>query len=343
MTAPATPPSIRLSNLLANMSLMDLTPIQSLVAADFARVDSLIAQCLHSEIPLIPQLATHLIHSGGKRLRPLITLLSAGASGYQGDAHVQLAATLELIHTATLLHDDVIDASELRRGKKTANTLWGNSASILVGDFLYSRAFQLMVKVNNLRALQSLADATNTLSQSEIWQLINCHNPDLDETQYLKIVAGKTGILFSIAAEQPAILAERNEAEITAMLNYGLQLGIAFQLIDDTLDYVGSATRIGKAKGDDLAEGKTTLPLIYALQHADKNQTQLIHEAISQGKRKYLKDIIRIIKSTGAIDYTYQRAKEHAAKAIASLEVIPDSIYKQALATLAEFATTRTH
>lgn len=322
---------------------MDLMPIQSLVNADFTKVDSLINQCLHSEIPLISQLAKHLIQSGGKRLRPLIALLSAGVFNYQGEDHLALAATLELIHTATLLHDDVIDASKLRRGKKTAHTLWGNSASILVGDFLYSRAFQLMVKVNNLRVLQSLADATNTLSQSEILQLINCHNPDLDESNYLKIVAGKTAILFSVAAQQPAILAKRSEAEISAMSNYGLQLGIAFQLIDDTLDYTGSATRIGKAKGDDLSEGKTTLPLIYALQHADKNQAQLIQEAISQGKRKYLKNIIRIIRSTGAIDYTYQRAKEHAAEAITHLEIIPESIYRQALASLAEFATSRAH
>lgn len=322
---------------------MDLAPIQSLVKADFVKVDNLIDQCLDSEIALIPQLAKHLIHSGGKRLRPLITLLSASVFDYQGEAHLQLAATLELIHTATLLHDDVIDASKLRRGKKTAHLLWGNSASILVGDFLYSRAFQLMVKVDNLRVLQSLAEATNTLSQSEIWQLINCHNPELDEAQYLKIVAGKTGILFSIAAEQPAILAKRNAAEITAMHHYGLQLGIAFQLIDDTLDYIGSGTRFGKAKGNDLAEGKTTLPLIYALQKANKNQTELIHTAIAQGKRKYLQDVIRIIKATGAIDYTYQRAKEYAAKAVSSLDIIPNSIYKTALITLAEFATIRAH
>ncbi|MES2997891.1 MAG: polyprenyl synthetase family protein [Pseudomonadota bacterium] len=322
---------------------MDLAPIQKLVKADFDKVDSLIDQCLHSEIPLIPELAKHLIYSGGKRLRPLIVLLSAGAFNYQGGSHLPLAATLELIHTATLLHDDVIDSSALRRGKKTANTLWGNSASILVGDFLYSRAFQLTVQVNNLRVLKSLANATNTLSQTEILQLVNCHNPDLDEAQCLKIIEGKTGILFSIAAQQPAILAQRSETEITAMSNYGLHLGIAFQLIDDTLDYTGSTTQIGKAKGDDLAEGKTTLPLIYALQQADKKQAQLIREAISQGSRKNLIPIIDIIKLTGAIDYTYQRAKEYAGKAKDNLQAIPESDYRQALTTLAEFAIARTY
>jgi octaprenyl-diphosphate synthase len=322
---------------------MDLTPIQALVKADFDKVDSLIDQCLCSEIPLIPKLAKHLIHSGGKRLRPLIVLLSAAAFNYQGKAHLLLAATLELIHTATLLHDDVIDSSALRRGKKTANTLWGNSASILVGDLLYSRAFQLMVEVNNLRVLKSLADATNTLSQSEILQLVNCHNSDLGENQYLKIIEGKTGILFSIAAQQAAILSERSEAEIIAMSNYGLYLGIAFQLIDDTLDYTGSTMRIGKTQGDDLAEGKITLPLIHALQHADRKQANLIRAAISQGERKNLNAIIDIIKSTHSIDYIYQRAEEYVEKARANLQIIPDSICRQALATLAEFAIVRHH
>jgi octaprenyl-diphosphate synthase len=322
---------------------MDLTPIQSLVKADFDKVDNLIDHCLQSEISLIPQLAKHLIHSGGKRLRPLIVLLSARACNYLGEAHLPLAATLELIHTATLLHDDVIDDSVLRRGKKTANTLWGNSASILVGDFLYSRAFQLMVQVNNLRVLKSLADATCALSQAEILQLSSRHNPDLDEAHCLKVIAGKTGTLFSIAAQQPAILAERTEIEIAAMADYGLHLGSAFQLIDDTLDYAGSTTWIGKTKGDDLAEGKLTLPLIHALQKADKKQAHLIREAISQGDSQHLEAIIDIIKSTGAIHYTYEQAKAYIAKAISNLSIIPDSIYRQALITLAEFAIERTY
>jgi octaprenyl-diphosphate synthase len=321
---------------------MDLTSIQSLVKADLVKIDSLIDQCLHSEIPLIPQLAKHLIHSGGKRLRPLIVLLSARAFSYQGAAHLPLAATLELIHTATLLHDDVIDASKLRRGKKTANALWGNSASILVGDFLYSRAFQLMLHVDNHRVLKSLAEATNTLSQAEVLQLINCHNPDLAEVQCLKIIEGKTATLFSIAASQAAILAKRSEIEITAIANYGLHLGIAFQLIDDMLDYAGATTRIGKTKGDDLAEGKLTLPLIYALQQANKKQVQLIRKAISQGNRKYFYPIVRIIKSTHALQDTYTLAKSYVTKAINALEIIPTSNYRQALAMLAEFVIART-
>lgn len=320
---------------------MDLTPIQALVKADFEKVDTLIDQCLHSEIPLIPQLAKYLIHSGGKRLRPLIVLLSAGAFGYRGEDHLHLATTLELIHTATLLHDDVIDASKLRRGKKTANTLWGNSASILVGDFLYSRAFQLMVNVNNIRVLKSFAEATNTLAQAEILQLTHCYNPNIDEIECLKIIEGKTGTLFSIAAQQPAILAERSEKEIIAMSNYGLYLGIAFQLIDDILDYTGSITKIGKTKGDDLAEGKTTLPLIYALKHANKEQAELIRESISQGNRAHLNNITHIIESTHAIDHTYKCAEKYIEKAIDNLHTIPHSEYRQALSTLAKFAIKR--
>jgi octaprenyl-diphosphate synthase len=321
---------------------MDLTLIQFLVETDFAKIDTLIEECLQVEISLIPLLAKHLIHSGGKRLRPLIVLLSAGALNYQGSAHLPLAATLELIHTATLLHDDVIDASKLRRGKKTANTLWGNSASILVGDFLYSRAFQLMVQINNLHALESLANATTKLAQAEISQLVNCHNPELTEVECLNIIAGKTGVLFSIAAAQPAILAGCDDREVTAMTNYGLNLGIAFQLIDDALDYVGSIARIGKDKGDDLAEGKPTLPLIYALQQANKKQAQLIRKALTQGNRKYLNEIIQIIEDTHAIPYTYAKAQRYITQSITDLKIIPDSKYRDALIKLAEFVINRT-
>lgn len=322
---------------------MDLTPIQSLVKDDLAKIDKLIDHYLDSEIPLIPKLAKHLIHSGGKRLRPLIVLLSAKTFNYEGEAHLLLAATLEIIHTATLLHDDVIDGSTLRRGEKTANTLWGNSASILVGDFLYSRAFQLMVQVNNFRVLKLLAEATNTLSQAEILQLVNRHNPHLSEADCIKIIGGKTGTLFSMAAAQPGILASRSEPEITAIANYGLYLGIAFQLIDDTLDYTGTTRQIGKAKGDDLAEGKLTLPLIYALQHADKKQAQLIRKAISEGGRTYFEQIVDIIQSTHALPYTYESAKNYVVKAIGELEIIPKSTYRQALVTLAEFVIDRTY
>lgn len=322
---------------------MDLAPITLLVKHDLDQVDDLIDQCLYSEIPLIPELAKHLIESGGKRLRPLIALLSAKAINYTGDGHVKLAASLELIHTATLLHDDVIDGSELRRGKKTAHSLWGNPASILVGDFLYSRAFQLISQIQNSRVLTSLADATNTLSQAEILQLLSCHNAEVDEEYCLKIIEGKTGILFSIAAKQPAILARCPESEISALADYGLHLGIAFQLIDDALDYSGSSQALGKSLGDDLAEGKPTLPLIYALQHANAEQAQLIRTALTQGSQTHLTTIIDIMQATQAIVYTQQLAQHHIQQALMHLEVIPDSDYRQALAQLAKLASVRTY
>lgn len=323
---------------------MDLAPIIALVEADFYQVDALINSCLHSEIPLISELAKHLIDSGGKRLRPLIALLAAKACDYQGDEHLQLAASLELIHTATLLHDDVIDGSELRRSKKTANNVWGNSASILVGDFLYSRAFQLITKINNTRVLASLADATNTLSQAEILQLLSCQNTNLDEAHCLKIIQGKTGTLFSVAAAQPTMLSQRCETEISAMAKYGLHLGTAFQLIDDTLDYSGTTNQLGKQQGDDLAEGKVTIPLIYALHQAEAKPAQFIREAIAKKcTREHLDTILGIIESTNAIQYTQHLARQHMESALTHLAVIPDSSYRQALANLAKFSIERSY
>lgn len=322
---------------------MNLAPITALVKKDLKEVDALINNCLCSDIPLIPQLAKHLITNGGKRLRPLITLLSAKALGYRGKRHRQLAASLELIHAATLLHDDVIDGSQLRRGKKTANSLWGNPASVLVGDFLYSRAFQLISQINNSRVLTSLANATNTLAQSEILQLINCHNTEVDEAYCLKVIQGKTGILFSIAAEQPAILTERPEAEISAMAHYGMHLGTAFQLIDDALDYSGSPLQLGKNLGGDLSEGKPTLPIIYALQHASAKQARLLKEALLAGSQKQLTTIITILQSTSALEYTRKLARHYIEKSLTYLKGIPDSDYRQALAHLATFAIERSY
>jgi octaprenyl-diphosphate synthase len=322
---------------------MDLAAITTLVKNDLDRVDTLIDQCLYSEIPLIPELAKHLIESGGKRLRPLIVLLSAKTIRYTGDGHLKLAASLELIHTATLLHDDVIDESELRRGKKTAHSLWGNPASVLVGDFLYSRAFQLISQIQNSRVITSLADATNTLSQAEILQLLSCHNDKIDEEYCLKIIEGKTGTLFSIAAGQPAILAGCPETEISALAKYGLHLGIAFQLIDDALDYSGSSLEFGKSLGDDIAEGKPTLPLIYALQQASAEQAQLIRTALTQNSQKHLAAIVEIMQATQAIVYTQHLAQHHIQQSLVHLEVIPDSDYRQALAQLAKFASERTY
>src|SRR5436190_1061967 len=322
---------------------MDLAPITNLVKNELNQVDALIDSCLYSEIPLIPELAKHLIDSGGKRLRPLIALLSAKTFSYTGEGHIQLAASLELIHTATLLHDDVIDGSELRRGKKTANNLWGNSASVLVGDFLYSRAFQLISQINNAQVLTSLADATNTLSQAEILQLLSCHNANVDEAYCLKVIQGKTGVLFSIAAEQPAILTKRSQAEISAMAHYGTHLGIAFQLIDDALDYSGTSSQLGKNLGDDLAEGKPTLPLIYALQQANAEQAQLIREAITKGNQQHLTAILAILHSTLTIEYTHKLAQHHIQQALMHLNSIPDSTYRQALMQLANFVSKRSY
>ncbi|EDP45732.1 polyprenyl synthetase family protein [Rickettsiella grylli] len=322
---------------------MNLAPIVALVKKDLDEVDALINRCLYADIPLIPQLAKHLINSGGKRLRPLIALLSAKAFGYQGKEHRRLAASLELIHGATLLHDDVIDGSVLRRGKKTANSLWGNSASVLVGDFLYSRAFQLISQINNSRVLTSLADATNTLAQSEVLQLINCYNVDVDEAYCLKVIQGKTGVLFSIAAEQPAMLTERPEAEISAMAHYGMHLGIAFQLIDDSLDYSGDPQQLGKSLGNDLSEGKPTLPIIYALQHASAEQAQLLKTALTQGDQNKLMTIIPILQSTSALEYTRTLARHYIEKSLTYLNLIPDSDYRQALAHLTTFAIERSY
>lgn len=320
---------------------MDLTNIRALVETDLINTDLLIDDCLRSEIDLIPQLGKHLIHSGGKRLRPLIVLLGAHAFGYPGQAHIELAAILELIHTATLLHDDVVDTSELRRGHKTANAIWGNPASVLVGDFLYSRAFQMMVKVNNMPILKTLADATNIIAEGEILQLLNCKNPNTDEASYMQVIRAKTGTLFSTAAQQGALLTNQSATIINNMVQYGMHLGIAFQLIDDALDYSTSTETLGKNQGDDLAEGKPTLPLLYALKHGTKEQAQCIQHAIQEASRENLDVILKAIESTDAIAYTYEHAKQHVTKALEYIHTIPDSPYRQALASLAEFAVVR--
>jgi len=320
---------------------MDLTNIRALVEADLINTDLLIDNCLRSEIDLIPQLGKHLIHSGGKRLRPLIVLLGARAFGYVGQDHIELAAILELIHTATLLHDDVVDTSELRRGHKTANAIWGNPASVLVGDFLYSRAFQMMIKVNNMQILKTLADATNIIAEGEILQLLNCKNPNTDEASYMQVIRAKTGTLFSTASQQGALLTNQSATIVNNMVQYGMHLGIAFQLIDDALDYSTNTETLGKNQGDDLAEGKPTLPLLYALKHGTKEQAHCIQQAIQEASREKLDAILAAIKSTKAIEYTYEVAKQHVAKALEYIHTIPDSPYRQALASLAEFAVLR--
>lgn len=320
---------------------MDLATIRHLVHADLAATDTAIEACLHSNIPLIKTIGHHLIQGGGKKLRPLVVLLGAHAFGYKEQSHIELAAIIELIHSATLLHDDVVDASELRRSQKTANAIWGNPASVLVGDFVYSRAFQMMAKVNNVRILSVLADATNTIASGEILQLLNCKDPETDEARYMDVIHAKTGTLFATAAQMGPILCARSEQEIDLMTQYGKHLGIAFQLVDDALDYSTSSETLGKNRGDDLAEGKPTLPLLYALKHSTPEQARCIRDAIQQASRTNLEMILAAIESTNAITYTYQLAKEHSTKALQYLSKIPDSPYRSALSALAEFAIER--
>ena len=304
-------------------------------------VDRLIHARLHSEVALINQVSTYITNSGGKRLRPALVVLSAKAFGYTGEYHHNLAAVVEFIHTATLLHDDVVDESELRRGRATASALFGNATSVLVGDFLYSRAFQMMVEVNDMRVMQTLADATNTIAEGEVLQLLSCHDADVDTSSYLHVIHCKTAKLFEAAMRLGAILGRADEASEQAVAKYGMHLGTAFQLVDDVLDYSGDEQEIGKNLGDDLSEGKPTLPLIYAMQHGDASQVAVVRQAIEQGDIARFTDVLRVIKQTGALEYTRQQAQHEADIACAALAVLPDTNYKQTLLQLANFAATR--
>lgn len=322
---------------------MDLLAIRALIEKDLIATDKLIGECLQSDVELITQVGHHLIDSGGKRLRPSLVLLSAGACGYQGTKHIDLAAIIELIHTVTLLHDDVVDTSELRRGKKTANAIWGNAASVLVGDFLYARTFQLMAGIGSLQVIKILADATNIISKGEVLQLLSCKDPETTEARYMEVIRAKTGALFATAAQMGPVLSERSEQEITALSNYGMYLGTAFQLIDDALDYSAESATLGKNRGDDLAEGKPTLPLIYALQHSTTTQQEYIRHAIQHASRDNLPHIVNAIESTGAIAYTHQLADQLIEQAIQQLQVVPNSPYRAALIALAKFAVERSY
>ncbi len=306
-------------------------------------VDRVIRDQLHSDVVLIRQVAEYIIGGGGKRLRPALVLLSAGALGYRGTAHHTLAAVVEFIHTATLLHDDVVDESALRRGQPTANTLFGNAASVLVGDFVYSRAFQMMVNVGDMRVLQVLADATNIIAEGEVLQLMNCRNADIDEESYLQVIRYKTAKLFEAAGRLGAILAGAAPEVEQAMAAYGSHLGTAFQLIDDALDYSGEAGVIGKNIGDDLAEGKSTLPLIYVMRNGTAAEAALVRHAVSSGGLAELKGVLAAIHRSGALDYTRQQAEIEAGAARAALEVIPATQYRDSLIQLTSFAVTRSH
>lgn len=322
---------------------MFLENLNKLLAADMQSVDQVIRERLHSEVVLIRQVAEYIIGGGGKRLRPALVLLSAGALGYRGSAHHTLAAVVEFIHTATLLHDDVVDESALRRGRPTANTLFGNAASVLVGDFVYSRAFQMMVNVEDIRVLRVLADATNVIAEGEVLQLMNCRNADIDEASYLQVIRYKTAKLFEAASRLGALLAGASPAVEEAMAAYGCHLGTAFQLIDDVLDYSGDAGVIGKNVGDDLAEGKPTLPLIRVIQHGNPEEAALVRGALTSGGLNDLDRVLAAIRRSGALDYTRRQAEAEAGAAGAALDSIPSTQYRDFLLQLAQFAVTRTH
>ena len=321
---------------------MNLDQIQTLVADDMAAVNRLITERLRSDVALVNQVSAYIIHSGGKRLRPVLVLLTAGACGYSGDRHIEAAAIIEFIHTATLLHDDVVDGSNLRRGQDTANHVWGNPASVLVGDFLYSRAFQMMVGVDRMRVMDVLADATNTIAEGEVLQLMHCHDPETTEERYLKVIYCKTAKLFEAGAQIAAILSDCKPSTEDALIAYGRHLGNAFQLIDDTLDYQSDAAIMGKNVGDDLAEGNPTLPLIYALKNGTAQQTETIRHAIVNGGLEDMAAVTNAIESTGAIQYTAALAENEAKHAREALSALPSSQYTEALDSLVDCAVSRT-
>ncbi len=304
-------------------------------------VDLVIRARLHSDVPLVRQVAEYIIGGGGKRLRPALLLLSSGAVSYHGTQQHELAAVVEFIHTATLLHDDVVNESALRRGRETANSQFGNAASVLVGDFLYSRAFQMMVGVGNMRVMQILADATNVIAEGEVLQLMNCHNPDITVEDYLRVVRFKTAKLFEASARLGAILGGASPEIETGLANYGMHLGTAFQIIDDVLDYSGKEGEIGKQLGDDLAEGKPTLPLIHVMKEGTPAQSLVVKTALEQGGREAFQDVMAAVNATGALTAATKVAEEEASQAMQALNLLPDSQYLDALLQLSRFAVTR--
>ncbi|MBP7881635.1 MAG: octaprenyl diphosphate synthase [Candidatus Methylopumilus sp.] len=321
---------------------MSLALIQSSITEDMRAVDAVIRKSLHSEVVLINQVADYIINSGGKRLRPALVLLSAGVFGKIETRHHELAAVVEFIHTATLLHDDVVDESALRRGRATANTLFGNAASVLVGDFVYSRAFQMMVGVQNMRVMDILAEATNIIAEGEVLQLLNINDADISDDDYLRVIHYKTAKLFEAATRLGAVICQASTEDENAMAEYGMRLGTAFQLIDDVLDLSGNSEDIGKNLGDDIAEGKPTLPLLYAMRHGDAKQSQLIRHAIEQGGLEDFSAIIKAVEETGALDYVRNIAKQEAELACKAIQHLPSTPQHQALIQLAEFSVSRT-
>ncbi len=313
------------------------------VKADFESVNQLIIDQLHSDVDLVENIGHYIVDSGGKRLRPLLVLLIAKALGYQGKNHLDLAVIIEFIHTATLLHDDVVDISSMRRGKPTANAKWGNAPSVLVGDFLYSRSFQMMVSVGEMDIMKILSDTTNVISEGEVQQLINARNPDITEEDYYTVIHKKTAALFEAACSSAASLAGANEETVSIAIQYGYHLGLAFQLIDDALDYEGEAEALGKNVGDDLAEGKTTLPLIHAMKTGSEEEATVIRDAIKQGGLENLTQILDIVGNRDGLKYTKEKALWHAQQAQAAVESFPDTEFKRALVDLAIFSVERNH
>lgn len=320
---------------------MSFDAIKQLLAADMAAVDGVIRTRLHSEVALVNQISEYIIGSGGKRLRPALVVLSAKAFGYGGKFHYDLAAVVEFIHTATLLHDDVVDESDLRRGRATASAMFGNAASVLVGDFLYSRAFQMMVQVGDMRVMQTLADATNLIAEGEVLQLLNCNDADVDVDNYMRVIHCKTAKLFEAAMRLGAILGGASAEQEQAAAAYGMHLGTAFQLVDDVLDYSADEQETGKHLGDDLAEGKPTLPLIYAIKHGTPEQAAVVRSAIEQGNIDSFPHVLEIIRITGALEHTRAQAMREADAACGELAKLPDSTYRETLVQLANFAATR--
>lgn len=321
---------------------MNLKEIKALTKEDMAALNVIIIDQMHSDIPLVNQLSAYIINGGGKRIRPMISILSARALNYKGDQHIIVAALIEFIHTATLLHDDVVDKSDLRRGKKTANTVFGNSASVLVGDFIYTRAFQMMTDLGSMRILKVMSSATNVISEGEVQQLMYCNNVNITEYDYMKVIYSKTARLFEAASQSAAILAKASPEQESALQSYGCYLGTTYQLIDDLLDYNSKGNLFGKDIGDDLDEGKATLPLLHAMHHGTEEQKQMISFAIKRGNaRQSLPQILNIMKQCGSLGYTLNRAKEEANKAISALQILPKNSYRTALESLAYFAVKR--
>ncbi|MDP1526552.1 MAG: polyprenyl synthetase family protein [Rhodocyclaceae bacterium] len=319
----------------------NLSGIYALIQSDMQAVDTVIRARLHSEIVLVRQVAEYIVAGGGKRMRPALVLLAAGATGYRGPYHHILAAVIEFIHTATLLHDDVVDESSLRRGRETANAEFGNAASVLVGDFLYSRAFQMMVEAGNMRIMQVLADATNIIAEGEVLQLMNCHNADIDTNEYLQVVRYKTAKLFEAAARVGALLGNSDESVESGLAAYGMHLGTAFQIIDDVLDYSGDESSIGKSLGDDLAEGKPTLPLIHAIKHGSAAQSETVRLAIESGGRADFSAIIEVVRETGGLEAAREVAIREIELAKQAIAILPEANYQNALLELADYAVAR--